>query len=84
MHAFPRPTPLALEEVPLLVILLDTHTKTLPAVVRTVPLCFHTSNIDTGVSRDRLAVLPVHLVPAAATDLASRRFAVGRRSSSLA
>ena len=49
MNAFPRLTLLALGAVPLRVTLLATN-KTLVVLVRTVPLYFHPSGLDTPAS----------------------------------
>ena len=49
MNAFPHHALLAVEAVPLLVTLLATN-KTLVVLVPTVPLCFHSSSLDTLAS----------------------------------
>ena len=83
VKAFPRLALLALRAVPLLVILLATN-KTLLVLVPTVPLSFHSRSLGTLVRSCLSAALPCSLVPAAATDLASRRVAICRSAASSA
>ena len=74
MDAFFHLTLLAVGAVPLLVTLLASR-KALLVVVPAVPLSFHTSSLDSRESSPS-AALPCYVIPAAAIDLASRRFAV--------
>ena len=83
MKAFPRLALLTLGAVPLLVTLLATN-KTLVSLVPTVRSAFTPSVLALWLPSDLSAALPRRLVPAAATDLASRRVAVCRRAASLA
>ena len=83
MTTFPRLALLALGAVPLLLTLLTTN-KTLVVLVPTVSLCFPPSGLGTRLPSCLSAACPCSLVSAAATDLASRRFAVCRRAASVA
>ena len=81
IDTFPCLTLLALGAVSLLVTLLATHE--FVDVVPMVPLCFKTSGIRIRESRLSEALL-FGLIPAAATDVTSRRFSVRRHAASLA
>ena len=83
VNAFSRFALLALRVVPLLVILLATN-RALVVLVPTVPLCFHARSLGTLVRSCLSAALPCGLIPAAASDVASRRVAICRRAASLA
>ena len=83
MNAFPRRAMLALRAVPLLVTLLATA-KHSSFSYRRFRSAFTTAVLALWLESCLSAALPCSLVPASATDLASRRVAVCRRAASLA